>query len=229
MDPQYQKIAEFAQELKYTTQAVYKSARLGTFPIVKINGKLHVDRNEPLTQAYASGILAATPNKTGRRSGKEKPEKPKAGPGCGVKNPQNEKPVGEAEEPLPDYIKNLLDTGELTMEMVLGLPKTMMDKIKIYDSLKTTKQTRMDRRRELVNVKFMRLLFGKIYDIDVNEFMAIKTRVKPMLSKIFKTNDDATLLEAEKIIDTELWETLARVKFEFNKFLEKVKHEHLSD
>ncbi len=216
---------QYAKKIGRSRQAVSLAIKSGLLPTTEKDGIKYIDPDNIHVRAYAEG----TTDKTGRRNGKEKPEKLKAGPGSDAKNPQNEKPVGEAEAPLPDYIKNLIDTGELTMEMVFGLTKSAMDKIKIYDSLKTTKQARMDRRRELVNVKFMRLLFGKIYDIDVNEFMAIKTRVKPMLSKVFETNDDAKLLEAEKVIDTELWETLARVKFEFNKFLEKVKHEQLSD
>ena len=127
------------------------------------------------------------------------------------------------ENDIPDYLKKMIDSGDLTMLQFLSLSKSEADKIKIYEQLKQIRQDRLRKRRELIDIKFIKLIFGKIYDIDSNEFMAIKTRLKPNLSKIFKTNDDTTLLEAEKAIDDELWETLSRIKFEFDKFLDKLK------
>jgi len=127
------------------------------------------------------------------------------------------------EKDIPDYIKEMVDSGDLSFKQFISLSKSEADKIKIYEQLKQIRQDRLQKRKELIDIKFIKLIFGKVYDIDTNEFMAIKTRLKPNLSKIFKTNDDAVLLEAEKAIDEELWETLSRIKFEFDKFLEKLK------
>ncbi len=136
-------------------------------------------------------------------------------------NPTVKKDTKPQKYDIPKSLLKRLDEGKLTATDLIGLPKVIVEKIKIYEQTKQVIQKRLQERKELISIKFVHLLFGKIYDIDVNEFMAIKTRVKSQLAKIFKTNDDAKLLAAEKAIDEELWDTLRRVKYEFDKFLDK--------
>jgi hypothetical protein len=236
MGKEYITIADLAEQIGITRIAVFKAGQRGVFPVENVNGKLSVDINNEDVKEYINkaferkkGKVKAQVKVTAKKDTKKKDSVKEANQKTieNIKSviikPQNEpesgKPIGTD---IPDDIIKKIDEGRLTAKELIGLPKVVVDKIKVYEQTKQIIQKRQQERRELISIKFVHLLFGKIYDIDLNEFMAIKTRVKSHLAKIFETNSDEKLLAAEKAIDEELWDTLRRIKFEFDKFLDKM-------
>lgn len=205
----------FAKQIGITRQAISKAIKNEMLPVVIENGKKYINTVDPIVREYAENIKSV-------REDKQKSTKPKKP--VKAKKPKKQvkpAPVEVNEDEIPEYIKKISDSGQLTFDDISSLSKIEMDKIKIYEDIKQKRQKRLQERKDLISIKFIKLVFGKIYDIHVNEFMAIKTRIKPDLSKIFKTNDDVILLEAEKSIDGELWDVLRRVKYEFDNFLKR--------
>lgn len=209
--------AQFAKLIGISRQAISKKIQNDLIPTIKKNGKKYVDVNDINVKEYIRTVKDIKP-KPSNNARSVKVEDKKI-----IKSKAVVKDIDEFDENTRfESILKRLDAGEtLLYSEIVYLPKAWVDKIKIHEQTKQITQKRQQERKELINIKFINLLFGKIYDIDLNEFMAIKTRVKSQLAKIFKTNDDKKLLEAEKAIDEELWDTLRRIKYEFDKFLKK--------
>jgi hypothetical protein len=223
MDDQYIKPAEFARLVGISRQGVADAISKGLIPAVEIDGKNRIDLNDQHVKDY----MRNRDKKPVEVVESKQVDITKPVEVSKIKKQKTNKPDKVTDPEIPEYLKDIADNGELSFEQMMSLSKSEVDKIKSYEMIKSIKQKREKDRRELVDIKFIKLVFGKIYDIDVNEFMALKTRVKSALAKVFETNDDIKLLAAEKEIDIELWDTLARIKFEFNKFLEKMKSEKL--
>jgi hypothetical protein len=223
------KPSQLAKQLGVTRQAISLAIQKEQLPTVKKDGKKLIDLNNKKVRSYIKGVLDRKDEK-GRSKNQVQPKskKPKKKSKPTKKSNKKNEKDNEIEIPpddkIPEDILKRLDEGRLTLTDIIDLPKVIVDKIKIYEQTKQIIQKRQQERRELIPIKFVHLLFGKIYDIDVNEFMAIKTRVKSQLAKIFKTNDDKILLKAEKALDEELWDTLRRIKYEFDKFLDKMEN-----
>jgi hypothetical protein len=206
------KPAQFAKQIGITRQAISKAIKNEMLPVVIENGKKYINTGDPIVREYAENIKSVREDKQ-KSTKPEKPVKVKVKKKIGKSDP--------VEEEIPEYLKEISDSGQLTFSHIQTLSKIEMDKIKIYEDIKQKRQKRLQERKDLISIKFIKLVFGKIYDIHVNEFMAVKTRIKPELAKVFKTNDDVVLLEAEKAFDGELWDVLRRVKYEFDNFLKK--------
>jgi len=127
------------------------------------------------------------------------------------------------EEPLPLDIIQLLDSGKtLKASEIVGMPKAWVEKIRMYEQTKQITQKRQQERGQLLNKKIIRIAFGKLFEIHVNQFLTIKSKVIPDIAGIFSSTDEVKKLQAEKLIDTELWEILNNIKTDFNKFLIKI-------
>ena len=114
----------------------------------------------------------------------------------------------------------MLESGTLTNEMIVKLPKAWVEKLRIYEQVKQIKQKREQERKTLISVHSVNLVFGKLYDIDVNQFMTIKSKIIPDLAGIFGCTDAEKMMAAEKRIDEELWTVLRAIKHEMEKFIE---------
>ena len=136
-------------------------------------------------------------------------------------------PAGENE--IPDYLKDISDSGQLTFQQAKGMSKIELEKIKIYESIKKIRMETESKRNQLIARKMIRIVFGKIYEIDTNQFLTLKNKIIPEISGIMGCTDSAKLLESEKIVDSNIWETLKNVKFELDKFLKKIGDEPLDE
>jgi hypothetical protein len=104
----------------------------------------------------------------------------------------------------------------------MGLSKRDLEKIKIYEQVKEIKTKAEQRREGLIDKKLVRTIFGKLYEIDMNQFIPMKEKLIPDLAAIFGVKDESVKLKAGKRLDDELWKILGNVKREMNKFLNKV-------
>lgn len=129
------------------------------------------------------------------------------------------------DEKIPDDIIKKLDDGKLSTSELLGFPKVMVEKIKLYEQTKQIIQKRQQERRELINAKLFRITLGKLFEIHTNEFMTIKSKAVAQIAGIFGSTDEEKKLQSEKILDEELWSVLKHIKIEFNKILTKIGNE----
>jgi hypothetical protein len=221
----YLKLNDFANSIGASRQAIYKAYRAGTFPVVEIEGVLHIDPNNKLVVDYKAIITSKKTARPGHVSAPKKRTKTLKRQSSGKKKKTSR--LGKTtsvlnQADIPEYLKRIADSSALSFQQMTALSKPEVDKIKIYEQIKQIRVKTQRDRHELISRKLVRVVFGKLHEIDMNEFLAIKTRVVPELSKIFQCTDADKLLEAEKKIDEELWEVLHHVKHETDKFLNQI-------
>ncbi|MGD9157282.1 MAG: hypothetical protein PVG39_02655 [Desulfobacteraceae bacterium] len=156
----------------------------------------------------------------------KKEKQPKKTKAVAVKKPKKqEKKKSVKEGKLPAHIIKKLDEGRLKASELIDLPKVTVEKIKIYEATKQIVQKRQQERRELISAKLLRIIFGKLFEIHTNEFLTIKSKSVANIAGVFGSTDEEKKLQAEKILDEDLWEVLQHIKIEFNKFLVKTGNE----
>jgi len=139
-----------------------------------------------------------------------------------TKKAKNKTPVIVAEKDIPNYLKKMADSGDFTLVQFMGLSKSEADKIKIYEGLKQIRVKTQRDKQELISRKMVRVIFGKLYEIDTNQFLTLKNKVVPDIASIMGCVDASKMLEAEKRIDEELYKILKHIKIEIDKFLKKI-------
>ena len=256
--------AKFAAELGISRQAVYKAASAGIFPTYETDQGRAVNPEDTATAEYAATVRDRKAE--GRRpSGSKSPRKPAPRSGSGKKKPEKtaarrtikpgkrEKsaPVeltgkSKPSDQIPDYLRDMVDSGNLTPNVALMMPKAWMDKLKIYEQMKTIRQAREEKRRSLVSRTLIKAVFGHIYEIHTTQFLTLKTKIIPDLLSImsekrtitadmvgksvevFIGNRPETITAADKIIDGESYKVLEAVKREIKKAL-KIMRETLDE
>lgn len=264
-------LAKFAAELGISRQAVYKSASAGVFPTYETDQGRAVNTDDIETAEYAATVRdrkserTAKPVKGRRPSGKKSPTKPAPRRGSGEKKQdkaagrrankpdKREKPApveltgkSKPSDQIPDYLRDMVDSGNLTPNVALMMPKAWMEKLRIYEQMKTLRQAREEKRRSLVSRTLIKAVFGHIYEIHTTQFLTLKTKIIPDLLSImsekrtitadmvgksvevFIGNRPETITAADKIIDGESYKVLESVKREINKML-KIIHDKSID
>lgn len=210
-------LSEFANEIGISRQAVFKAGQRGKFQTHKMNGKLCVDENDKDVIEYINNIID---KKNGQSCEPKKVEKSECRQNKIQKNIDKKEVVIQKNE-IPEYLKNIADSGELSFNQLVNLSKVEIDKIKIYEQIKQIRTKTEHSRKELVSRKLIKIIFGKLYDIDINEFLMLKNKIVPDLAGLFGCTDSEKMIEAEKKIDEECWKILKHIKIEIDKFLEK--------
>lgn len=251
-------LAEFARQCGISRQAVYKAADPpgspgdGLFPCYQTGRGRCVNTDETRTREYQENVLARKTDTPGPPSVPKKPKKKAVRHRTvGARSKKKEKTgatVGAAAAipDIPDHLKSIIDSGDLTFEQALALSKTDLDKIKIYEDIKTRHQAREEKRHEMVQRRLIRGVFGRLYEIDNTQFLTLKTKIIPDLLSImsesveisadmvgkkievFTGNRPETITAADKIIDDNCYKILDNIKREINKFLRTVKNEPIS-
>lgn len=251
-------LAKFAAELGISRQAIYKAASAGIFPTYETDQGRAVNPEDTATAEYAATVRDRKAE--GRRpSGSKSPRKPAPRRGSGKKKPEKTaarrtskpgkrgkpEPVelagkSKPSDQIPDYLRDMVDSGNLTPNVALMMPKAWMDKLKIYEQMKTIRQAREEKRRSLVSRTLIKSVFGHIYEIHTTQFLTLKTKIIPDLLSImsekrtvtadmvgksvevFIGNRPETITAADKIIDGESYAVLEAIKREINKALKMI-------
>ena len=257
-------LAKFAAELGISRQAVYKAATAGIFPTYETDQGRAVNPEDTATAEYAATVRdrkaegrrpsgSKSPGKPAPRrgSGKKKSDKPAARRANKPGKREKSAPVeltgkSKPSDQIPDYLRDMVDSGNLTPNVALMMPKAWMDKLKIYEQMKTIRQAREEKRRSLVSRTLIKAVFGHIYEIHTTQFLTLKTKIIPDLLSImsekrtitadmvgesvevFIGNRPETITAADKIIDGESYKVLEAVKREINKAL-KIMRETLDE
>lgn len=213
----------FAKQIGITRQAISKAIKNEMLPVVIENGKKYINPVDPIVKEYAENIKSV-------REDKQKSTKPKKP----VKVKGNKKagkpdPVEEVEKNIPDYLKKISDSGQLTYAQIKDMSKLDMDKIKIYEEIKQKRIKTAKDKNELISRKLVRIVLGKYYQIDTNEILTLKNKVVPDIASIMGCTEPEKMLEAEKRIDEELWKILKHIKKVRDDFIKKIGGEIITD
>lgn len=231
---------QFAKLVGKSRQAISQLIQKEVIPITKKNGKRVIDLSNKEVKAYINSVKERTENNIKKtipvkevkpkelekiKSIKDKKQKNiKIYDLSNLPTSPNTEKERQKEKEIFNKIVARLDAGEnLKASEIIFLPKVTVEKIKLYEMTKQITQKRKQERGELVSRKFIRVTLGKLFEIHINEFLTLKSKVIPDIAGVFGSTDDTKKLKAEKIIDGELWEVLKHIKMEFNKYLEKVK------
>ena len=214
MDPQHKTLAQFAKSIGISRQAVYLAKDSGLIPTVEIAGRVMVDVNDKRVQDYAN----SRERKQGIRNGEEKPKTTRP---VKVKSSilSENMQVGDLDREIPDYLKDIVDSNQLTFELMKMLSKSEMDKIKSYEMTKSIIQKREEASHQLIDRQLVIGIFGTLYDIDRAEFLTLKSKLVPDLAGIFGCTDAEKQIAAEARIEEELYKILGHIKIEIDKFL----------
>ena len=221
-------------------QAIADALNKGRLPFEIVDGKKVINLDNPDIKDYQKTCrernaeknvgVKVTKKPVNKKPVKvtvpEKTEKVKT-----VKVKDKEKPVKPedvADQLDPELLK-MLETNTLTNEMIVKLPKSWVEKLRIYEQVKQIKQKREQERRTLIPVRYLRLILGKLFEIHSTEFLTVKSKIIPDLAGIFECNDAEILLKAERQVDEELWRVLQHIKIEFDRFLKQNSEEKLNE
>ena len=193
---------KFAELAGVSRRAVYKQITAGAL-VVRPDGKL--DPNNPVNQDYI--------NKNKKTSDSEQPDIKKGS----KKTKQKTKPA------TPEDDKHVIDGQEIDLgnipQELNGLNQAELNRIKIAEQILDIRVKRQKLRDELIDRRLVRILFSKIYTVDVNEFLTIKDKLMPDIAAIFGINDPEIIMKAGERMDDELWKTLKHIKQIIDDFL----------
>ena len=215
MKKNYIKLSALSKEIGVSRQRIYEAKDKEQFPVEKINDQLFIDLNNKAVKEFIKSTLENQIEKSVKRKDKKSPIIAKR---VEVKNQNKIKTKGDG-EPIPGYLRKFADSQHLTFQELTSLSKTEVDKIKSYEQIKQIRTKTQRERKELIERKLIRVVFGKLYEIHQNEFLTVKSKVIPDLAGIFGNTNSEKMIEAEKRLDSELWDVLKHVKYNLDKFL----------
>jgi hypothetical protein len=213
--------SEFVRYAGVSRQAISKALKTGLIPSTKIDGKLRIDTSNHQVKKYLE-------NKKIKSLSPKKAKKTKPRQSLKTENKENIE-TGQSldEKQIPKYIKTLSDSGNLIYEHLVSLAKSDFDKLKIYEQIKQIRVKTQIQEGQVISRKLIKILFGKLYEIDRNEFLQIKSKIIPDIAGLFGCTDSEKMIAAEKIVDEELYKTLKHIKIEIDKFLLKMGEEKI--
>lgn len=147
----------------------------------------------------------------GKKKPKPKPKKP-------TKRPPPADITGVDAEAVLSQISNL---------DILKMTSADVAKVARMESAAKTRVEREHKRGLLIERNVVQTVFGKLYQIDTNEFRTMGAKLAAPMAEIFGCDDPEKILEAEKRIDDEVLKIMAHVKRVFNDFLIKAGSERV--
>jgi hypothetical protein len=116
--------------------------------------------------------------------------------------PPPESEGGDAEE-LLEQVANL-DFAKLT--------KAQIDKIKSLESALKIRVERQHKRRELIERSLVQAVFGRLYQLDANQWKTLSAKLAPTVAGVAGVDDPEKILAIEQCIDDEVCKVLAHLK-----------------
>lgn len=138
-------------------------------------------------------------------------------------HPGGVKPPPAVRPPAVDY-----DTTSLDLEVVLeaisqqDLSMFKSADIKKARDLESALKTRVEREQKrglLIERSLVQTVFGRLYQLDSNQFKTLGAKLAPELAGQFGIEDPAALLKVEALIDAEVLKILSHIKRLLDDFL----------
>lgn len=172
---------------------------------------------DPEKEPKAEKIKSAKPEP--KTSAKEPPAKSKKESPVKSKPPKSINPVIKKKPDISQDLKNLIESGDLSIEAALSMTKTDLDKIKIWEDVLIRRQKRETDRKNFVPVSMLEIIFGKLAEVDLNQLGALKDKLVPDLAVAMEIKDDEKKVGAGKVIDDHVWKIMVSRKKIINDFL----------
>lgn len=138
--------------------------------------------------------------------------------------PQKQYESPHPEEPNPKNIINPKTDAEL--ENVL---KNEADRLKVIEDIISKRFKRAIERQELIPRQFVRVVLGKLYMIDVNEFLTLGNNIASEVAGMMGINDSKKIIKIGKFVEKKCYRILQHKKRLINKDLKKVNSEPIDE
>jgi len=117
------------------------------------------------------------------------------------------------------------EDARIRMPVLKFMDKTDLEKQKIIEDILKLQINNDKKRAELIDRDFVKGMFLKLYNIDVNEFLQLGASLSAKISTIFEIDDPEKLALINKSINKELYRTQEHIKKELDKFLDEMARE----
>jgi hypothetical protein len=114
---------------------------------------------------------------------------------------------------------------DLNGSAALTLDKYQADTIKRLEEIKKLQLERYQKRNQLVPRELVQRVLSRLYMIDVNEMRRLGDRIAPEVAAITGTDDPATVIAINKLIEKETFKTLKHIQRTLEDFLHSIKAE----
>jgi len=94
-----------------------------------------------------------------------------------------------------------------------------VQKVQKIESALKTRVERQQKRGELIERTIVKTLFGKIYQVDVQELRTLGSKIAPEVAGLMGIDDPSMILMVEQRIDGEILKSLAHIKHIIDEFL----------
>lgn len=218
----YIKQIDFAKKYSVSRQAVSKRIKDEIIPndaLEKRGPSLYIDENHPDVKAYIQSLQERGYGKKiteNKQSGQSKSKKKQANNDDSYSTIRVKK---NQEYEISDDIKKLVDTNQLTLDIILKLPKVAIEKIEKYESYKTKKLKNEQEKKKLVSRELVDKFMDKIKTIDKNYILSLEDRIVDDLACIFGNTKPEKIQEARKRIHDEAVKILNYRAKELEKFV----------
>ena len=216
--------SEFADCLGIARQTIYKNTKSGLIPFLNENGTNKIDINNSQVKDYIISIQ----EKTGQTFNPEKAQKTEKRPAKNtLKEPKQKtvKVVPEKQEDFSDVppdILEALENGSLTVGQAMRLSKVTLGKLKDFYAARKTKIESQQKRGELIDREVVVKAFGRLHNIDQNQFLVSKTKIASRMASAFNFTDPSMNTKIEEILEEEFYKILNNIKIEIKKFFKTI-------
>lgn len=118
------------------------------------------------------------------------------------------------------------DLGELQADLNT-ISHASANKLKTIESIRKIQIANDTARMELIPRDTVKMVFSKLYQIDVNQWRTLGPNLSPDIAAIVGTDDNETMLKISDAVDKEVFTILKQVKRIFNDFLKDIKSEEI--
>ena len=119
----------------------------------------------------------------------------------------------------PEPPEDLSDLNNLSMPSA--------NRLKVIEAIKTSRQKRLESRKELVPRKLVQRTFGKLYTIDTNESMTLGDKLAADIAALCKISDPRIITKITEKYEREMYKVLAHKKRLINDFLDSIDAEQV--
>lgn len=205
----------FAEKAGVTRQTIYNQIKAGVL-FLGDDKKLDLDNPENLQYLRDRGVSLDDMKPPEKKPSAPRPKKPRSKPPAKPKSrapaaPPAELPGIDAEEVL----------ARLSSLDIRNLTPADVGKVARLESALKTRVEREHKRGLLIDRAAVQTVFGKLYQIDTNEFKVLGASLAPLVAGALGVEDPEKILQVERMIDEKVIKVLAHSKRVLDDFLKK--------
>ena len=207
---EYLRQVEFAQLCGITRQAVSKAKKAGRLELT--NGR--IDPEHPTNKYFREQY------RPGTQGQQEEPAAP-GGPRRKV-GPKDH--GGAASEPEPtngftDHVVKQLGLDEIDKSTSGAKYKNQVDLAKVLEQIKGLQLKNDEARNKLISRDLVQQVLTELKTVETAEFLSMGEKLAPEIASLFGVDDQTAILDAGKLIQIEVSQSLEHIEMTIDKFL----------